>query len=109
MNADEIKENPFIEHDRNAWSRCCHCGARNGLWGRPLEQHKPRCLYRGDANKTNVSTPNHNQLIIEDDKTFLPMMIALIENPNLYIKIDRVLKEIDRLDYQLLPWAYDVE
>lgn len=61
------------------WSKCAFCGAHNGDFGRPLQQHRTRCRYRGDANSFVVSTPNYLKMIEEDNLTFLPMMHAQTE------------------------------
>lgn len=74
-----------------SWSKCTFCGAYNGMYGRQLEQHTTRCLYRGDANTYSVMTPNHSAMILQDDQTFLPMMHA-------QQNLKQALKRIDELE-----------
>lgn len=73
----------FQEH----WSKCPFCGASRGLYGRPLEQHTPRCRYKGDANTNDVSVPNYEQMIEEHDRTYLPMMHAFAVLPPTQAKL----------------------
>lgn len=72
-------EDPFVSSLHENWSKCSFCGSYNGEHGRPLQQHKTRCRYKGDANTFNVSVPNYHQMIEEDNVTFLPMMHAQSE------------------------------
>lgn len=91
--SDEENSKEDLEPFYEVWSKCSFCGRRNGLFGRSLEQHTTRCLYKGDANSTAVSVPNYSKCIEEDDKTFLPMLWAHNELPVLKKKLERVEKE----------------
>ncbi len=56
---------------KEVWARCCFCGAYNGKFGQPKQQHKPRCRYKGNANTTYVKVPNYFKMLEEDDVTHL--------------------------------------
>jgi hypothetical protein len=73
-----------------AWGKCCFCGARNGLFGRPLQQHRPRCRYKGPADSFEVTVPSYGVMIEEDDPHFLSMMHAEAELPILRAHIQRL-------------------
>lgn len=90
------------ESDYESWSKCPFCGARNGLYGRPLEQHRTRCFYRGDANTRSVMVFNHSQMIAEDDPTFLAMMRAWQELPLAEKTIAKLEKENAALEWAVL-------
>lgn len=83
------------------WSKCPFCGARNGLYGRPLEQHTPRCFYKGSADSRSISVPNHGKMIEEDDRTYLPMLRALHQLPEAQRKLAEAEKKIEALEARL--------
>jgi hypothetical protein len=56
------------------WSKCAFCGASNGLYKQPLEQHRPRCRFVGPANTDTIMVPNYFMMIAEDDKRLLPLL-----------------------------------
>lgn len=81
---------------KTVWCKCSFCGAGNGKYDSELMQHRPRCFYKGDANRFDVSVPNYNKMIIEDDKTFLPMIMAENKVKSLESKLisaEKIIKE----------------
>lgn len=70
---------PIPEDLKKHWTKCCFCGASNGLFGSKLEQHRPRCRWMGDADKFNAMHPNYSKMIAEDDPRHLSMMQAKSE------------------------------
>src|SRR3954465_12409288 len=58
-------------HLEEHWSRCGFCGAHNGTYYKPLEQHRPRCRWLGAADKFDAMRPNYFKMIDEDDPRFV--------------------------------------
>lgn len=81
----------FVQSLHSAWSKCCFCGAGNGCFGASLQQHRPRCRYKGPADSFEFAVPHYAAMIAEDDAHFLAMMHAEAENPKLRARI-RVLE-----------------
>jgi hypothetical protein len=46
---------PFIDKLHDDWSKCSFCGARNGKFGKSLENHGQRCRYIGPANEQRMA------------------------------------------------------
>lgn len=67
-------EDTYTYQLQDHWSKCCFCGALNGKFNRPLEEHRPRCRFIGPANMDNMSRPNYIKFIIEDDSHLVPAM-----------------------------------
>ena len=78
-NNSACEADPTLTHLHEAWSKCCFCGAKNGKFGRPLQQHKTRCRYKGNANSFDLSVPNYFKMIEEDDPAFLAGMSAITQ------------------------------
>ncbi len=78
------------------WNRCPFCSASRGLYGATLEQHKPRCRYKGDSNSLEFSFPNYLKMIDEDDSVYLPMIRALAELPVAKRKLAELLSKIEK-------------
>jgi hypothetical protein len=86
-----MTEVAFVQSLHAAWSKCCFCGASNGHFDAPLQQHRTRCRYKGPADTFEWAVPNYAAMIAEDDAHFLAMMHAEAENPKLRARI-RVLE-----------------
>lgn len=91
------------DYYHEAWSKCPFCGRYNGEYGRPLEQHSPRCCYKGDANSRDVIVPNYSKYIDQDDEIFLPMMRALRDLPVVKRKNQELIKHLNGVYYL---WAF---
>lgn len=80
---------------RKVWSRCCFCGASNGLYWTSLKQHTSRCRYKGNANDFTLSVPNYYQMLDEDDELFLPRLRALPELERMNAEFKRIAAAIN--------------
>jgi hypothetical protein len=89
---------PYEKTLEEHWSKCCFCGAYNGGFGRPLEQHRPRCRYKGNADDRSVSTPNYRQMIAEDDQRWLPMKQDADRLPSLKARVLRLSAKLRSLE-----------
>jgi hypothetical protein len=59
---------------KKIWSKCVFCGASNGMYNQPLEQHRPRCHFKGPANSFSMMVPNYFNMISEDDRSYLAFL-----------------------------------
>lgn len=82
---------------KQAWSKCSFCGASNGLFNTPLAQHRPRCLWIGNANVLDTPTPNYRTMIDEDDIIFLPAVKAAMDLPLVLIVLKNLQAKYDLL------------
>lgn len=98
MNTDNKDQwdiyNPLRIELEKSWSRCCFCGALNGLFGRKLEEHKSRCRYVGSANFKEITRPNYFKYIQEDNQQFINRMHDSIDLPIVKNKIKFLEEEI---------------
>ena len=66
-----------LDNNKVHWSRCCFCGANNGIFRGRIEEHRSRCRWVGAANTFEIMKPNYFKYLREDDVIVQKMKDAI--------------------------------
>lgn len=94
------EEQHLRNHLQEHWSKCPFCGASNGKFNKPLEEHRARCRYVGSADNREISKPNYFKFIEEDN---VGLLQSMKERSELIVAKKEIAKLKDKIDNKKDP------